>query len=156
MHVLVRGIQPGQSGEQVVDVHVLGDVGGETGQVFAHRVGQPQLAPLRQLQDGHRAERLARGTEAERGALVVADPPLLVGHAVTAREHGPASVRQHYHAGELALGGQPRNVPVVGAAGPGVRRDPVVPGRGGGDRFGVREPGMRQGRADGCQPAPLQ
>jgi hypothetical protein len=84
LHVLLRAVQPGGAGQQVVDGHPLGDLRGEARQVFAHRVGQLQLALLRQLQDGYRVERLARRAEAERRALVVADPLLLVGHAVAA------------------------------------------------------------------------
>jgi hypothetical protein len=79
-----RGVQPGGAGEQVVDVHLLGDVRGDAVQVGAHRVRQRHLALLHQLQDGHRQERLARRREVERDVLVVSDASFSVGHAVAA------------------------------------------------------------------------
>ena len=75
LHVLLRAVQPGGAGQQVVDGHLLGDLLGEALQMRAHRVRQLHLALLRQLQDGHRVERLARRTEAERGALVDGGSP---------------------------------------------------------------------------------
>jgi hypothetical protein len=124
-------------------------------------------ALLHQLQDGHRQERLARRGEVERDVFVVADLPFPVGHAVAARQHRPAPVRQQHHARELVLCGQVRHVPVIRSAGPSVRRDPVVPGRlgrsddgagagPGGDAGQHRSDGHRRGteRAEHAPPPP--
>jgi hypothetical protein len=157
LQVQLRSVQPGGAGEQVVDGHLLGDLLGEARQVGAHRVRQVHLALLRQLQDGHRQERLDPRGEVDRDALVVVDPLLLVGHAVAAGQHSPALVRQQHHAGELVLGGQLRHVPVVGSAGQGVRRDVGVGwGWGGVAELGAHQRRAGRHHASGRQPTPSE
>jgi hypothetical protein len=96
--------------------------------VSAQRVVEVDFSLLGELNDRQGGERLGRRGKSEDRVRLVGYEQFLVGHAVSPGKHRLAAVAEQYRSGELVLGGELCDEPVVRAAGSQVLGYPAGPG----------------------------